>query len=342
MSADTPTPRTDAASGYVLGYNGGPAGTSTHATTEVAPAAFARTLERELAAEVKRGLAYECEAEKAIAEATARAERAEAESAGADKRASQADWSAEFCKQWYACRVRRLDDWVRANMAGIPESLVNEYFSIKANGAATPDECCEYASQLNRMEHRASTAEARVCELEAELEIRTRQRDRWQSERQNMFNRVRGLEAEVKRHREQICAERQHTKCARCGSDRHTPLRRDHMGGYVCLTCIDKELDSLTAELARKGEALLWAQRALLRVTEWVAFPPHMSRQEPPWHAIECAARRAVADANESALAKPAASTPPGWNHTGTGLKLTVEEAHADAMLAERAKKGTP
>ena len=24
---------------------------------------------------------------------------------------------------------------------------------------------------------------------------------------------------------------------------KHTPLRRDHMGGYVCLTCIDKELD---------------------------------------------------------------------------------------------------
>ena len=35
----------------------------------------------------------------------------------------------------------------------------------------------------------------------------------------------------------------QATKCAGCGEYKHTPLRRDQMGGYVCLTCIDKELD---------------------------------------------------------------------------------------------------
>lgn len=37
----------------------------------------------------------------------------------------------------------------------------------------------------------------------------------------------------------------QHTICAVCGSDKHTPIRRDEMGGYVCLTCIDKRLDEL-------------------------------------------------------------------------------------------------
>lgn len=37
----------------------------------------------------------------------------------------------------------------------------------------------------------------------------------------------------------------QHTKCAVCGEDKHTPLRRDEMGGYVCLTCIDKRLEKL-------------------------------------------------------------------------------------------------
>ena len=37
----------------------------------------------------------------------------------------------------------------------------------------------------------------------------------------------------------------QHTICAVCGKDKHTPLRRDDMGGYVCLTCIDREMDAL-------------------------------------------------------------------------------------------------
>lgn len=39
----------------------------------------------------------------------------------------------------------------------------------------------------------------------------------------------------------------QHTRCAICGEDKHTPLRRDEMGGYVCLTCIDNQLDELLA-----------------------------------------------------------------------------------------------
>lgn len=34
----------------------------------------------------------------------------------------------------------------------------------------------------------------------------------------------------------------QHTLCAGCGKDKHTPLRIDWMDGYVCLTCIDKAL----------------------------------------------------------------------------------------------------
>ncbi|WRQ05499.1 major tail protein with Ig-like domain [Ralstonia phage AhaGv] len=35
---------------------------------------------------------------------------------------------------------------------------------------------------------------------------------------------------------------KQATNCAVCGEYKHTPLRVDHMGGYVCLTCIDKEM----------------------------------------------------------------------------------------------------
>lgn len=35
----------------------------------------------------------------------------------------------------------------------------------------------------------------------------------------------------------------QQTKCAVCMKLKHTPLRVDRMGGYVCLTCIDEELE---------------------------------------------------------------------------------------------------
>ena len=33
------------------------------------------------------------------------------------------------------------------------------------------------------------------------------------------------------------------TKCVVCLEIKDTPLKRDEMGGYVCLTCIDKQLD---------------------------------------------------------------------------------------------------
>ncbi len=40
----------------------------------------------------------------------------------------------------------------------------------------------------------------------------------------------------------------QATECASCGEHKHTPLRIDAMGGYVCLTCIDQKIGSLLGE----------------------------------------------------------------------------------------------
>ncbi len=40
----------------------------------------------------------------------------------------------------------------------------------------------------------------------------------------------------------------QATNCAGCSNHKHTPLRVDAMGGYVCLTCIYNELDRLLIE----------------------------------------------------------------------------------------------
>lgn len=44
-------------------------------------------------------------------------------------------------------------------------------------------------------------------------------------------------------------ASKQATTCAGCGQHKHTPLRIDAMGGYVCLTCIDARLSGMLGEL---------------------------------------------------------------------------------------------
>lgn len=43
-------------------------------------------------------------------------------------------------------------------------------------------------------------------------------------------------------------ASTQATNCADCGKYKHTPLRIDAMGGYVCLTCIDRKLGTVLGE----------------------------------------------------------------------------------------------
>ncbi|MBP5120978.1 hypothetical protein [Pseudomonas protegens] len=47
---------------------------------------------------------------------------------------------------------------------------------------------------------------------------------------------------------------KQATNCAECGLRKHTPLRVDDMGGYVCLTCIDNKLNELLATEQHQGE----------------------------------------------------------------------------------------
>ena len=62
----------------------------------------------------------------------------------------------------------------------------------------------------------------------------------------------------------------QATNCAGCGEHKHTPLRIDAMGGYVCLTCIDKKLGSLLGEFGYEQpeqEPVVW-RNAAIRVGE--------------------------------------------------------------------------
>lgn len=50
----------------------------------------------------------------------------------------------------------------------------------------------------------------------------------------------------------------QATQCAGCGTRKHTPLRVDPMGGYVCLTCIDQRLEGLLAEESARDVEKDW------------------------------------------------------------------------------------
>jgi hypothetical protein len=59
-------------------------------------------------------------------------------------------------------------------------------------------------------------------------------------------------------------ASTQSTICAGCGKDKHTPLRNDDMGGYVCLTCIDREL----ARQQAYNEKLKLAARDMMQCYE--------------------------------------------------------------------------
>ncbi|AOJ09641.1 hypothetical protein WS71_20225 [Burkholderia mayonis] len=58
----------------------------------------------------------------------------------------------------------------------------------------------------------------------------------------------------------------QATNCARCGQHKHTPLRIDWMGGYVCLTCIDRELESRSPALAAEAAASPAAEEEVIPV----------------------------------------------------------------------------
>ena len=59
----------------------------------------------------------------------------------------------------------------------------------------------------------------------------------------------------------------QATNCASCGEHKHTPLRIDAMGGYVCLTCIDKKLGGMLGEFGYEPDAEIDALR--WRGLEW-------------------------------------------------------------------------
>ncbi len=64
-------------------------------------------------------------------------------------------------------------------------------------------------------------------------------------------------------------ASKQATTCASCGKHKHTPLRIDAMGGYVCLTCIDQKLGALLGEFGYPPAQGIDLGRALDIMWNW-------------------------------------------------------------------------
>ena len=77
-----------------------------------------------------------------------------------------------------------------------------------------------------------------------------------------------------------VYASEQATTCAGCGEHKHTPLRIDAMGGYVCLTCIDQKLGSLLGEFGYTPAAPGIDIDSLRRLTDgWLS---HADRRGNP------------------------------------------------------------
>ena len=70
-----------------------------------------------------------------------------------ENKCEQALKSLEFSRSWWAAREGRVSQWVRDNKDRLPEELVNEWFSIWANGTKDPAEPPTYATRLNRLEY---------------------------------------------------------------------------------------------------------------------------------------------------------------------------------------------
>lgn len=101
---------------------------------------------------------------------------------------------------------------------------------------------------MRGMRDRFTTAKARVEELETELA----EKDPFGAKLNSISETLERCDAllaaqvaQAPKAEKWTYASKQETNCGGCGVRKHTPLRVDWMGGYVCLTCIDEKLEAL-------------------------------------------------------------------------------------------------
>ncbi len=136
-----------------------------------------------------------------------------------------------------------------------PLNANDELMTVAQHAASV----ARWAEMFNRVEQQRDAALARVAELEKELAMARDAAAKGDAAR----HAAGGMEMEIQELREKVTelqkklrsrwtyASTQATNCAGCGEYKHTPLRVDWMGGYVCLTCIDKKLEELHDDQAQ-------------------------------------------------------------------------------------------
>ncbi len=103
--------------------------------------------------------------------------------------------------------------------------LIEDYAGLLERQTNTP----EVWRRLDRAHERLNDFNLELAQKSIRIESLERQ--------------IQALESERNGRPEYTYSSAQHTSCAICGKDKHTPLRLS--AGYVCLTCIDKLIDSL-------------------------------------------------------------------------------------------------
>ncbi|WCU04767.1 hypothetical protein O0072_18110 [Pseudomonas aeruginosa] len=143
-----------------------------------------------------------------------------------------------------------------------PLNANDELMTVAQHAASV----ARWAEMFNRVEQQRDAALARVAELEKKLAMALDAASKGDAARHAAC----GMEMEIQELREKVAelqkelrsrwtyASTQATNCAGCGEHKHTPLRVDWMGGYVCLTCIDKKLEELHDDQAQHSVPEGW------------------------------------------------------------------------------------
>ncbi|MCC0498605.1 hypothetical protein LJG12_29670 [Pseudomonas aeruginosa] len=157
--------------------------------------------------------------------------------------------------------IARLDGLVSGRTAERDAALaeVERLRESKGDPVGSLEKCMKVMYERDEHAKRLEAAMARVAELEKELAMARDAAAKGDAARRAAG----GMEMEIQELREKVTelqkelrsrwtyASTQATNCAGCGEYKHTPLRVDWMGGYVCLTCIDKKLEELHDDQAQ-------------------------------------------------------------------------------------------
>ncbi|MFG8721513.1 hypothetical protein ACEPTS_30605 [Pseudomonas aeruginosa] len=182
------------------------------------------------------------------------------EQAGGDERAKFEYWASDegiypkaVERSGNCYKLAQTQSYWMAWQARAALAEVERLRESKGDPVGSLEKCMKVMYERDEHAKRLEVALARVAEMEKELAMARDAAAKGDAAR----HAAGGMEMEIQELREKVTelrkelrsrwtyASTQATNCAGCGEHKHTPLRVDWMGGYVCLTCIDKKLEEL-------------------------------------------------------------------------------------------------